>query len=192
MLEVEIKASLAGIPAEDLLCRALAAGFVPGEQVKETDMYFNGAQRDFRRTDEALRLRSVCSLPDGPCESLLTYKGPKLDQVSSTRTEYETVVSQGETTEKILEALGYRAIFTVEKVRRTYRKDHVTLCLDDVAGLGQFLELETLAPAEEYREKALEEILGLLDRLGVPQDQLTRLSYLEMLIRKCRSASSDQ
>lgn len=79
MLEVEIKASLAGIPVGDLLCRALAAGFVPGEQVKETDMYFNGAQRDFRRTDEALRLRSVCSLPDGPCESLLTYKGPKLD-----------------------------------------------------------------------------------------------------------------
>ena len=87
MLEAELKASLEGLSPEDLASRALALGFVPGEQLRERDVYFNGDHRDFRRTDEALRLRSVRALPDGAWETLLTYKGPKLDQVSNARTE---------------------------------------------------------------------------------------------------------
>lgn len=107
MLEIELKASLEGMSSEEVLHRAQSCGFVPCEQVRETDIYFNGNQRDFRRTDEALRLRSLTVLPDGPCESLLTYKGPKLDQISNTRTEHETAVADGETAKKLLEALGY-------------------------------------------------------------------------------------
>ena len=67
MLEIELKASLEGMFSEEVLHRAQSCGFVPCEQVRETDIYFNGDQRDFRRTDEALRLRSLTVLPDGPC-----------------------------------------------------------------------------------------------------------------------------
>ena len=137
-------------------------------------------------TDEALRLRSVRRLPDGPRESLLTYKGPKLDQVSNARTEYETAVSDGETAEKLLEALGYRPLAVVDKVRRTYRMEDVTLCLDEVEGLGGFLELEILVPAEEGREEAVGRLLALLDGLGISRDRLSRRSYLELLAGKAR------
>ena len=181
MLEAEIKASLAGLSTETLLEQAGSMGFRPAAQLRETDMYFNGNDRDFRRTDEALRLRRVQALPDGTEESLLTYKGPKLDRVSSARTEYETAVADGETAGKLLEALGYRPAFTVEKLRREYRLDDVTLCLDEVTGLGAYLELETLAPSEEDREDAVNRLLTLLDRLGVSRDRLTRHSYLELL-----------
>ena len=184
MLEVELKASLSGIAVDTVLSHAMAAGFMPGEQVQETDVYFNGTQRDFRHTDEALRLRSVLSLPDGSCESLLTYKGPKLDQISNTRTEYETAISDEKTMEKVLEALGYQPVFTVEKIRRTYRLHDVTLCMDEVMGLGHFLELETLVPTEEHYENALEHLLHLLDRLEIPRERLTRRSYLDMLLAK--------
>ena len=182
MLEAELKASLGDMSVEALLDRALARGFAPEGAVRERDVYFNGAGRDFRRTDEALRLRSVRRLPDGPRESLLTYKGPKLDQVSNARTEYETAVSDGETAEKLLEALGYRPLAVVDKVRRTYRMEDVTLCLDEVEGLGGFLELEILVPAEEGREEAVGRLLALLDGLGISRDRLSRRSYLELLI----------
>ena len=79
------------------------------------------------------------------------------------------------------EALGYRPVFTVEKLRREYRLEDVTLCLDEVTGLGAYLELETLAPSEEDREDAVNRLLTLLDRLGVSRDRLTRHSYLELL-----------
>lgn len=184
MLEAELKASLGDLAAEELADRAAALGFLPVEQVQETDVYFNGTERDFRRTDEALRLRSVRRLPDGPWESLITYKGPKLDRVSNARTEYETGVSDGGTAQKLLEALGYRPLAEVNKVRRTYRLDQVTLCLDQVQGLGGFLELELLVPGEEQREAAVERLLALLEELGIPRDQLSRRSYLELLAEK--------
>lgn len=184
MLEAELKASLGDLTAEELADRAAALGFLPVEQVQETDVYFNGTERDFRRTDEALRLRSVRRLPDGPWESLITYKGPKLDRVSNARTEYETGVSDGGTAQKLLEALGYRPLAEVNKVRRTYRLDQVTLCLDQVQGLGGFLELELLVPGEEQREAAVERLLALLEELGIPRDQLSRRSYLELLAEK--------
>ena len=184
MLEAELKASLGDLAAEELADRAAALGFLPVEQVRETDVYFNGTERDFRRTDEALRLRSVRRLPDGPWESLITYKGPKLDRVSNARTEYETGVSDGGTAQELLEALGYRPLAEVNKVRRTYRLDQVTLCLDQVQGLGGFLELELLVPGEEQREAAVERLLALLEELGIPRDQLSRRSYLELLAEK--------
>ncbi len=184
MLEAELKASLGDLAAEELADRAAALGFLPVEQVRERDIYFNGTERDFRRTDEALRLRSVRRLPDGPWESLITYKGPKLDRVSNARTEYETGVSDGGTAQKLLEALGYRPLAEVNKVRRTYRLDQVTLCLDQVQGLGGFLELELLVPGEEQREAAVERLLALLEELGIPRGQLSRRSYLELLAEK--------
>lgn len=184
MLEAELKASLGDLTAGELTERAMALSFVPGELVRERDLYFNGAERDFRRTDEALRLRQVQRLPDGPQESLVTYKGPKLDQVSNARMEYETGVSDGETAASLLEALGYRPFATVEKLRRTYRRGEVTLCLDKVTDLGDFLELEILASGEEEREAAVARLLALLEELGVPRDRLSRRSYLELLIKK--------
>ena len=184
MLEAELKASLGDLPAEELAARARELGFLPEEQVQERDVYFNGTERDFRRTDEALRLRSVRRLPDGPWESLVTYKGPKLDRVSNARTEYETGVSDGETAQKLLEALGYRPLAVVDKVRRTCRLDQVTLCLDEVTDLGGFLELELLVPGEEQREAAVERLLALLEELGVSRDRLLRRSYLELLAEK--------
>lgn len=181
MLEAELKASLAGLSADEVLRQATGLGFVPTEQCWEMDVYFNGVDRDFAQTDEALRLRRVRPLPHGPEESLLTYKGPKLDGVSSARTEYETAVADGESAEKLLEALGYRRAATVEKRRREYRLEDVTLCLDEVTDLGLYLELEIVTPSEARREAAVERLLDLLARLGISRERLTRQSYLELL-----------
>lgn len=191
MLEAELKASLGELAPEEAAERALALGFLPEEQVWERDLYFNGTERDFRHTDEALRLRRVRRLPDGPLESVVTYKGPKLDQVSNARTEYETGVSDGETAEKLLEALGYRPLAAVEKIRRTYRREEITLCLDQVTDLGSFLELEILEPGEEQREAAVARLLELLEELGIPRSRLSRRSYLELLAEKQGKSGGD-
>lgn len=187
MLEVEVKAALGGRAAEAVRRDAEGLGFVPAQTLGETDVYFDGADRDFKKTDEALRLRSCRDLDAGTEETLLTYKGPKLDAASSTRMEYETAVGDRAVMGKLLEALGYRPAFTVRKTRREFRLDGVTLCLDTVEGLGEFLELETLAADGGSREAEVGRLLGLLDRLGIGREQLTRTSYLEMLIAKKRN-----
>lgn len=189
MLEVEFKASLEGISPEHVDAERRALGFIPFTSLHEVDMYYNGCDRDFHRSDEALRLRSCTVLPDGPVETLLTYKGPKLDSVSSTRKEYEIAVSDAIAAQNLLEALGYQPVFMVEKVRCEYHLDTVTLCLDEVTGLGRFLELEELVPDDGSREAAEVRLLALLDRLAVPRDRLTRVSYLEMLMQKSKHSA---
>ena len=49
MLEAELKASLGGLTAEEVADRAVLLGFLPEARVQETDVYFNGRERDFRR-----------------------------------------------------------------------------------------------------------------------------------------------
>ena len=153
--------------------------------MQEIDVYFNGNDRNFMKTDEALRLRSVRDLDAGTCETFITYKGPKLDQASSTRMEFETAVGDLSVMKDLLAALGYKEVFTVDKTRQEWKHTsaNVTLCLDSVKGLGDYLELETLAESEDQREAAVETLLQFLRDLGVQKKNLTRKSYLELLIR---------
>jgi len=182
MLEVELKASLSGVSTEALLANMTALGFIRSHALREIDTYFHGNDRDFRQTDEALRLRSCQALPDGEPETLITYKGPKIGKLAKTRTEHETTVGDMDTMVKLLTALGYRPLSPVEKTRTEYTLGQVTLCMDEVKGLGSFLELEHLVEQDGDKDAAVETLLQLLDKLGVPRENLTRKSYLEMVL----------
>lgn len=182
MTEVELKAALTAAQALTLPARLTAMGFAPAETLRETDLYFNGTQRNFRTTDEALRLRR-CQNPDtGETVSLVTYKGPKRDGRSNTRTEYETAVADPETLRGILQALGYTPQYLVDKTRRHFTRDSITVCLDTVADLGSYAELETVLTDGTDHDAAVDALLSLLDALEIPREALSRRSYLELLI----------
>ncbi len=193
MTEVELKATLTDQQAAVMPERLLALGFAPSAALEETDLYFNGSgERDFRKTAEALRLRRRRDLAAGTEGVLMTYKGPKIDPRSNTRTEHETSVGDLETGRKLLEALGLQAQFTVDKTRREYTGRGVTVCLDAVEGLGSFLELETLLEDGSGRDAAVDRLLALLDQLGVSREALSRKSYLELLIASATVKKSSQ
>lgn len=182
MLEVELKASLKGFTTTQIKEASQELGFNPQRSLREIDVYFNGSSRDFRTTDEALRLRSCQDLDSHlPAETLITYKGPKQDTISNTRTEYETAVGDLETMKNLLNSLGYTPTFTVEKTRLEFVSGQVTLCLDTVKELGDYLELELLVEEEAQREQAIQQLLDLLDAFQIPRDNLTQKSYLELL-----------
>src|SRR5689334_3657260 len=76
MLEVEAKYRT---PDWSQVVRTLIGwGAVAEEPREEEDQYFNAPDRDFRQTDEAVRLRRVGSA------NKLTYKGPKRDAATKT------------------------------------------------------------------------------------------------------------
>jgi adenylate cyclase class 2 len=126
--------------------------------------------RDFRKTDEALRIRRVDN------KFFLTYKGPKLSKKTKMREELEVPAEEG--IEGILLKLGFRRSLTLVKTRRHYRLRSIEVCVDEVDGLGCFIEAETANPEDE------EKILSLLRKLGVPEDSLTTKSYMELLEEK--------
>lgn len=187
MLEVEIKADLENVNIEQLQAAATEMGFMKAATLEETDVYFNGNDRDFMKTDEALRLRSYKDLDLNVDETVITYKGPKSDDRSNTRLEYETSVGNLSVMGDLLMALGYQAAFTVEKTREEWvmvgrdETPDITLCLDTVKNLGNYMELETLVTDESQKQAMVDRLLELLDRFGVSRENLTRKSYLELL-----------
>jgi adenylate cyclase class 2 len=179
MLEVEMKFPVADFaPLE----RTLAAwGTKPAVERCDADHYFNAPDRDFAQTDEALRIRRIGS------SNFVTYKGPKRDPLTKTRTEIEVSLAEGdepaEDFARLLTHLGYRAVAVVRKRRRIYHLERdgfaVEVCLDEVEEVGRFAELEIVAPEEQF-PAARELLLHLARELGLTASE--RRSYLEMLL----------
>ena len=108
MVEVEIKLP---IKNKEIVEKSLEKlGFVKAGLVREEDVYFDNESSRIRENGEALRVRKVTNLATDESETRITFKGKKLDQVSMTRKELETGVSDAEVCIQILEAIGYQAI----------------------------------------------------------------------------------
>lgn len=174
MIEIEVK-----VRAEHARVRPFLEN-LGAEKVKveeQSDAYFAAPHRDFAKTDEAIRIRSL----DG--KSILTYKGPKLDAVSKSRKEFETFVEEGPMVQ-ILHALGFSEAGAVRKVREVFRVEEITVCLDTVEGLGEFLEVEIVAGDESELEVSRAKLFEFLGRFGVGKADSIRTSYLEMVLEK--------
>lgn len=149
----------------------------------QIDRYFNHPSRDFAQTDEALRLRIDGDRPR------ITYKGPKIDKETKTRKEIELPI--GETLDdldqmsEMLTLLGFREVATVRKERRTFEliveETAIEVALDEVAGVGSFVELEGAAD-EDTVGQVRQIILRLATDLGLTDPE--RRSYLELLLLK--------
>jgi adenylate cyclase class 2 len=184
MLEVEMKFTNVDFPS---LERQLAEGGAHEQTARtDADHYFNGPDRDFARTDEALRIRRIGAA------NFVTYKGPKRDPQTKTRTEIEVPLAEGDEAAvnfaRLLQHLGYRPVAVVRKRRRVFHWKRngfdLEVCLDEVDGLGRFAELEIQAP-EEQLEAARAVLLLTAASLGLTHSE--RRSYLELLLstRSC-------
>ena len=166
---------------ESIAQRLAQWGAAFGEVDEQVDRYFAHPQRDFAATDEALRIRRVGS------DCCITYKGPKIDATTKTRREIELPLPAGRDTveqfTELLEALGFRRVAEVGKRRRkatiARQGAGVEVALDDVAGLGKFVELELPAQPGEL-ESAKRHVAQLAQELGLSRSE--RRSYLELLL----------
>ena len=182
MIEVEVKLPLYRRSVTE---RALtASGFHAGDLIRESDTYYTSSFHDFMKKDEALRIRECENLTQITSKSILTFKGPKMDNVSMTRKELETVVESPENCHAILEELGYYPVCPVIKLRQYYHKENITACVDQVQDLGSFLELEILVSDDSKREGALKKIETILHDLDLSMAESTTRSYLWMLQKK--------
>lgn len=180
MIEIEVKLRIKDVAV--LEKKLLEQGYKLIETLRETDTYFDGGINGIKKSGQALRVRRTFNCVTGKEQSAITFKGEKIDAVSMARLELETVVESGEAAEKILCALGFYPVQPiVVKIRKILRNGDICACLDDVMGLGTFLELEIMAESEEARPAALERIAGILNNIGYTMDDTTRMSYLSQL-----------
>ena len=181
MLEVEMKFPVGELPR--LQERLQSVGAHLHATRTEADQYFNAPDRDFAQTDEALRIRSIGE------HNVLTYKGPKRDRETKTRTELEVAFATGSETAAqlatLLQHLGYRPVAVVRKERALYHLHQagfaVEVCLDHVDAVGMFAEIEIVAP-ESQEQAAKQAVRELAQQLGFSGSE--RRSYLELWLEK--------
>jgi len=185
--EVELKVRAAHDPVRDRL-RAMEAD--DGGAVQQRDRYYDAPHRSFADRDEALRVRPEAPVPPDAdpidrrtdTRTLLTHKGPRIEDGSKTRREVETEVANADAIEVLLEGLGFEPAVTVEKRRDRYRLNDVTVSLDTVDALGSFVEVETKVQGEGAIDGAETRVRDRLTALGLDPESHVPDSYLELLL----------
>lgn len=96
--------------------------------------------------------------------------------------EKELEISDPETMEEIFKLLGYKKIAQVNKLRRKARAGDLEICVDEVEGLGSFVEVEKITAEDPEAVQA--ELLDFLIKLGVDVSQRERVGYDILYVQK--------
>ena len=175
MIEVEVKYKVEEI--EPIIKKLKEMNAEIEEEVIEEDHYFNHPCKDFRSTDEALRIR----IRGNSIE--LTYKGPKISDKTKSRVEVSIVLNSPlDSILKLLEHLGFTKVAVIRKHRKIYKLGDYKISLDEVESLGNFVEIELRTQRETLSDAELK-VLVLARKLGLKGKPILK-SYLELFLEK--------
>lgn len=133
-IETEKKYRLGPKRLEEITQKLAELGAQFEKEVFEVNYQHRGGEMDERGA--TLRLRKIGDF------TMLTYKERmKGGQGSKWKIEHETMVSDVEETEAIIERLGYRLTAVYEKRRKYYRLSDVEVVLDELP-FGLYMEIE--------------------------------------------------
>ena len=97
------------------------------------------------------------------------------------RDEYETKVESGTTILQILTLLGYTRHTLLSKKRTTYLvRDTFEIVLDEVQGVGNFIEIELKIPTDNV-QTGIRSIEALLREISITQFTQYERSYIHMI-----------
>lgn len=168
MRNIELKARLTDVDAARKLAESVATERLAAQH--QLDTYFH-----CRRG--RLKLREI----DGLSAQLISYARP--DQPGPKPSEYLLVpISNPESLKAALSAaLGVRVV--VEKRREILLDHNVRIHLDEVVGLGRFIEFEAVLEGHVDDAAGQAQVDRLIELFGIESSDLLSGSYAEMLDR---------
>jgi len=173
-IEIEAKIKVDSLREVAARLSELGAEFL-SEHIQK-DQYFDDVGRTLTKTDRGLRLRRQKS---GNEEKIfLTYKGAREKDRFKKRQEIEMEITDGDSIENLLLAIGYEKAIVFEKKRRVYRLGGCEVALDELPLLGSFVEIE--GPDGE-KIADVQKSLGLSDLLSIKE------SYAGLMAAKLRN-----
>jgi predicted adenylyl cyclase CyaB len=163
---IEIKARVYDFEA--LKARAKSISDKPLEVIPQEDTFFN---------TEKGRLKLRLLAPD--LGYLIYYERP--DQDGPKRSDYHLAkTNDPEDLKTALSlALGVRGV--VKKTRYLYMVGQTRIHVDDVEGLGHFMELEVVMREDQEDAEGQAIAEDLMRRLGVREDALVEGAYMDLL-----------
>ena len=170
MIEVESKFKISGDMTQSDLLAILKDQFITSISSKhQIDTVFllpEQVDAPIVPGSKIMRVRDVLNPETGELQrSLMTLKVEGQTKLASN--EYEFVVDDGNTARQMLTALGWQEIVTVDKVRLESKTEDYTICIDEVAGLGLFIELEVLTEDSADVKNIQQQMCNFLKNLNI-------------------------
>jgi len=182
-MEIEIKAQLQDKDAVMAKLRGLGCEFSPVKT--QDDMVWTentGSLETFLANKVFLRIRIQNNE-----KVILTAKQSKTDLQGGAsnlvKREHEVVVDSAEESRGILEMLGLKEAVRTVKKRQTAEYNGYEICIDEVEGLGSFIELEKMGEKEEA-EKIQSDMSAFLATLGVKAEDQVHKGYDILMLEK--------
>lgn len=172
--EVEVKRQLTS-DKEAFTTQLLQNGYVESAVVVEVDDYYSRPDVDYMKTVECLRIRDTGKKRE------ITYKPPTTDFSATTiiKEEKNIPLASAEDVDvarDLLRAIGMVHLVKVEKHRQSYAKsynDHeVTITIDVLPGVGDFVEIEILSTDPAAAQSAITEVEAELSLDSLPIETL--------------------
>ena len=203
MIEVEIKARITD--PDKIKKKFKNLNGIYKISLNHEDTYFNMPKelRDFKKTDEALRIRKSIEFLKNANNSekfvnyFITYKGKKIDTSTKSRKELEVKISDGIQMREILKSLGFKEIFTVKKERElyefNYKNNKIEALIDYIPILKEFfIEVEMLTDTTEKLKAAREALFEFLSNIGIKREESIIKSYLELIAERLSQKSGNK
>ena len=147
--------------------RCLNLGAVSAGTLDQSDVYY-------RARNGRLKLRTQA---DGGSE-LIAYRRP--DAADASESSYVRAPASESVAEALEVALGTTVV--VSKRRRLLMWEGVRIHLDEVDGLGSFIEFEAMLPDAGDLETARAKVARLCSELGIEDGALVSVGYADLLM----------
>lgn len=162
-IEVEIQVNIENI--EPLIKFLQENAKFKGEK-HQTDEYFSPSHRNFtevRPVKEWLRLR------DSDGKYSINYKNWHFNKNGKSHhcDEYQTKIEDLTQLRKVLEALNFKSLIKVDKMRKVWIYKDYKISVDSVKNLGDFIEIEYMGEGEKLNPKKItDEMINFLKDRG--------------------------
>ena len=179
MIEVESKFKISGDMTQSDLLAILKDQFITSISSKrQIDTVFllpEQVDAPIVPGSKIMRVRDVLNPETGELQqSLMTLKVE--GQTKLVSDECEFAVDDGNAARQMLTALGWQEIVTVDKVRIESKTEDYTICIDKVAGLGLFIELEVLTEDSADVKNIQQQMCNFLKNLNI-DGELWKIPY---------------
>ncbi len=179
MREIEIKARVGN--RESLMVALSKHDITLGDLVKQHDVVFcTPGQQDYQKDSIWLRIRT-----ENDKKVIWTLKkdtGRKLDSI-----EHEVEVSDGGELETMLRLMGMDLYSDLTKTRQKAKIGKIEICVDEVEGLGTYIEAEKLVADDQADyDTVATELWEFLGQFGITKADQEHLGYDVLLKAKNR------
>lgn len=163
---IEIKARVADFAA--LRARAASLSDQPVAVISQEDTFFNTPNG---------RLKLRVQEPDRGV--LIYYDRP--DQDGPKRSDYHLAETRDPTSLKVTLSLALGVRGVVRKTRYLYMSGQTRIHLDEVEGLGYFMELEVVMQEDQSDAEGQAIAEDLMRRLQIPPEALLEGAYMDLI-----------